>query len=81
MKLKPPYKKLYKTLNRGTGVKGYFAKAIGGFRKELDGNDKASLKRNPNGPQCNVHAACMNWAGNQWKLNGGYRQSCGTQED
>lgn len=33
-----------------TGVKGYFAKAIGGFRKELDGDDKASLKRNPNGP-------------------------------
>ena len=41
---------------------------------------KTSLKRNP-GPQCDVHAVCMDWAGDQWKLNGGYRRGCGIQED
>jgi hypothetical protein len=65
----------------GAGVKRYCTKTIEDPRKELDGEGKASLKRSPDGPQCDVHAACMDWAGNQWKLNGGYRQGCGTEEE
>ena len=47
----------------GTGVKRYCRKTIEDLRKELDGEGKASLKRSPNGPQCDVHVACMDWAG------------------